>query len=544
MKQHRRVIELIIGMVLITMLPFFFHTPLLGHDQQFHLSNIEVLSNYLSWDIWKQGFHIIPEIANNLGYGIGIFYPILPHLLGAVIYKILSIFGFASISSIYTLYFLVISLSSIIVYFISLEIQEKKKIALLSAIFYMTMPYLLSDLWIRFSLNEIFLLLFFPMIILSLFKLLKGEKKLFYFLFIIGYVGMITSHLVMTLYFTLLLIPFFLLYYKKLRNKISLMPLFIAIGIVSILVLPNIFLFLEHWFMGGYIVFQENMMTSLSLVESEVLHVGDYLFQIVNYDWTCAFHIPIMLILLFFISFVTIIRDKKKLTGYFLVLFGITLFMMSPLFLWSQVPDIFLMIQFPWRLEIALMLAICIIAPLCLSKSSWLDKKWFYFIFVLIYLICQVSYVTKLLNRAYELKDYAYSVNDAMGHQQEYLPIEASDTWEEKQNEVEILEGSANTGVVKNKEKLVFYVKDIDKEVTIELPKLYYLGYQLKDEYGNQYDYQKSRDGYIEAVIDQNGTYTLVYTGTISYRVFRFLRFLFLIFLTGYGIYRMNKSKL
>lgn len=544
MKKHKTMILLIVIVSIVTMLPFFSHEPLLGHDELFHLSNIEVLSKYLSWNTWKQGFHIIPEIANDLGYGIGIFYPILPHLLGATIYKILSLFHLPVIGSIYILYFLVTTLSSIIVYFISLEVQENKKIAFLSAIFYMTAPYLLNDLWIRFSFNEIFLFLFFPMTVLGLFKLLKGEKKTFYIFFILGYIGMITSHLVMSLYFTILLFPFFFIYSKKMTKRECLRPILVSIGVVSIFVLPNIVLFLEHWLTGNYIVFQNHVMTSLSLVESEALHIQDYLIQTANYDWTCAYHIPIILTFLFLISIFMIIRNKKQGLGYFIFLFFISLFMTSSIFPWRLLPDILLMIQFPWRLEIALLLSLCIIGPFCLERVSWFNKKGICIIFVIIYLVSQVPFMTKLLNRPYELKYYSYTANDAMGHQQEYLPVESEHNWKYKHKRVEVINGSAHTEIVENNEKFVFYVNDIDKQVTIEIPKLYYLGYQLQDEYGNDYTYKKSQDGYIKAVIDQNSTYTLTYRGTNLYRFFRMMRFLFLIFICGYGIYRMNRSKI
>ncbi len=56
----------------------------IGDDGFFHLANIKVIADGLPFSIFSK---ILPDIANNFGFGVGIFYPPLPHIVGAFIYK-------------------------------------------------------------------------------------------------------------------------------------------------------------------------------------------------------------------------------------------------------------------------------------------------------------------------------------------------------------------------------------------------------------------------------------------------------------------------
>ena len=53
-----------------------------AHDLPFHLANVEnLIKNDLKADL------IMPNIGNDLGYGLYIFYPKLPHLIYSRIWK-------------------------------------------------------------------------------------------------------------------------------------------------------------------------------------------------------------------------------------------------------------------------------------------------------------------------------------------------------------------------------------------------------------------------------------------------------------------------
>ena len=51
------------------------------------------------------------------------------------------------------------------------------------------------------------------------------------------------------------------------------------------------------------------------------------------------------------------------------------------------------------------------------------------------------------------------------------------------------------------------YIKNIEEELTIEFPRIYYLGYRLTDNKNNTYKLTKSNNGLLSAKIKNDGTY-------------------------------------
>lgn len=524
MKKKKKILLILLLLQVIVLFPIFFDTLKLGHDMKFHLANIDLLSRYLNFDMWKQGFHIMPEMASNLGYGIGIFYPILPHLLCAIINRIYETFNVSTIWSLYTMYFIISYGSSILVYLIASKVHQNKILSIISACIYVTMPYFLGNLFIRFALNEIMAFFFFLVIILSLFYLIQENKKRFYILFVLGYIGMISSHLMITIFGTILLMIFVLIYRNELLTKVNIKAIVKAVIIVSIWVLPDVILLLIHQLDGGYIVFGENTMTSLCLVNSERLNLQQLFLIKNNYDWDVAYHIPIIVLFLSIVSIVYYIKNRKNLNQksiLFFIIFGIiSLFMTSILFPWNYMPDFLLMVQFPWRLEGFFIIAISVLAPIYLlyfkNKNSLIK---FSIITLLLITISVVPFISSIKNRIYLFDEY--TVDNGMGHQHEYLPLEL-----DYDNIItDIISENSNVKIIKNDgANLTFSVSNIKNKETFILPKLFYYGYQLVDKNGKHYELERSRDGYLEVVLDKNGTYILSYTGTISYQILRWFR--------------------
>ena len=111
--------------------------------------------------------------------------------------------------------------------------------------------------------------------------------------------------------------------------------------------------------------------------------------------------------------------------------------------------------------------------------------------------------------------EYRYS----LGFQSEYLPTSCPVTYiQERNNGILILEGDAFIDILKDDvPNLVFQVNKIDEEVVLELPRIYYLGYVLKDEQGNSIFLEESEYGFLKATLSKEGKYTLSYEGT-NYR--------------------------
>lgn len=523
MKKH---IKILIGLALfqlIILLPIMIAPAKLGHDMTFHLANVELLSQHLNFDMWKQGFHIMPDMIGNLGYGIGIFYPILPHLLCAVVAWIFHWFHIPTLYAVYTVFFAVAWGSSILVYMLAKKFHKNDFAAILSALIYTTMPYFLSNFFIRFALNEIMCIFFFLMVLLSLFYLVEEKKKQFYLFFILGYIGMISSHLTLTIFATMILFIFILVYRNEIVTKVNLKRLLIVVLVVSIWVLPDVVLLLIHQLDGNYTVFLDNTMTSLGLVNGERLTWQQFFINRNSLDWNVAYYIPLYIYLLCMISIVVFFRKKEKILIkpmlFYTIVAIVTLILMTPLFSWEFVPKILLMIQFPWRLESFFLLSISILAPIMVLFFKEKDQKKVSVIILIALLISTIPFLIQLRNRIYPLS--SYTVDDGLGHQQEYLPA-----YFDKENLLSDIESSSSIATIKknNADQLVFEVSYMNGKDIFTLPKLFYYGYELTDQDGNYYPLKRSNDGYLQVTLEKEGTYELNYTGTTSYQILRLLR--------------------
>jgi len=125
-----------------------------AHDLEFHASNMIAMAGEISFKNLIPG-KILPSLVNNLGYGVNIFYPSLPHLIGAYVYKVVG-----SIPLTFKLLsFFLINLSGIAMYEFVRIVFKNKKQALMSAVTYISMPYFFADFFIRCAWNECFLFL-------------------------------------------------------------------------------------------------------------------------------------------------------------------------------------------------------------------------------------------------------------------------------------------------------------------------------------------------------------------------------------------------
>ena len=201
---------------IILVMPLISKKYFYGHDVLYHISNIETIKN----DLLNLNFsHIASSIANNFGYGGAIFYPKLPHLFSALIAIPISIVGMSGVYAMKISQILVVFLSAFFMYRLLISVLKNKNIALLGSIFYITMPYFMTNIYVRSSFNETFTFLFMPIIIQGLVYLFQKQYNKFYLYFILGYLGMMNSHLVLSVYFTILVCIFLLLNIKRVLNK-------------------------------------------------------------------------------------------------------------------------------------------------------------------------------------------------------------------------------------------------------------------------------------------------------------------------------------
>ncbi|MDO5481188.1 MAG: hypothetical protein Q4F60_02490, partial [Candidatus Saccharibacteria bacterium] len=104
-----------------------------------------------------------------------------------------------------------------------------------------------------------------------------------------------------------------------------------------------------------------------------------------------------------------------------------------------------------------------------------------------------------------------------------------------------VISGSATISDVKSRTPyLSFSVSELTSDITIELPRLYYLGYKITTKSGENIPYVESPNGFVQIKISSPETITVEYTNTNLVKLSRFLAFATSLYL-GYLIVLKNK---
>lgn len=520
---------------LFIFMPFISKRFAYGHDTMYHIAQIDSLTE----GIKALNFTKISSIiGNSFGYGSSIFYPKLPHYICVLINLIL--YKFNVIYSINIYYIIISILSSIFMYKLFILLTNNKKASLLTSITYITMPYYISEVFVRGALNEFLILLFIPIVFIGLINLINNNRKEFYIYFTIGYIGLINSHLVLTVYLTILIIIFLLINIKEYIKRIK--DLIVSSIIILIYTLPNIVLLLQHKLTNYYVVFDPKLMNlSSKLVQKNGLSIINLLSP-GGMSVYCFISIPILIT--FIIGIIYILKNNNKIFKGIL-LFTITSILLSlKIFPYNILPKLLLSIQFAFRNSCFIIFGVSIISGLGIHslKNKTLDKIIYPLIIIL--LIISSFYINKSDFRDISKEESNYDIYAGIGWNREYLTkytFNNMDYFMNRDNSIKTSSGEIehlNTAFP----SLKFKIKNIDK-ATIEIPRLYYLGYRVREKINNKYyniDYKCNNKGFIEFDIKEDGIVEIDYIGTKAYNLFRVIRLLFSVYL----IYILRKKRI
>lgn len=542
-------IILILLITTILLLELFISERYFGHDTTFHIANIFTISKNISLKSIF-GTKLITFPCNQFGYGTAYFYPRLPHLTGAYLYLITK--------NIYTsmniIYFITTFLSGAATYFLSKKVFNNKKIAVISAVIYLTVPYHISEIYIRDAFAENFMFLAAPLIFLGLYHLKDKEYKKFYITFILGYVIGMYSHLVSMVFCTIFVGLFILFNYKSFLKKEKIKALIKSSLIVTGLTLPFLITVIEYKLTNTYTVFLSDTFASRMGVISRALEVKQFINQEPMYDKIKPFF-NYTTIILFTITTIMLlvkkIKYRKQLIPMLLIIIVLINFISSKV-LWENIPDIFIMLQFPWRLLVFLSLFIALYSPACLLTKININKTFKKIIFCLLVSLITMEGISNISYYGnYVLTiEQTIKVRSAMGYQLEYLPIQTNQIKDRKylyfsyveKREKGILIDDNNTKITTEiiKEEfpnLTFKIDNIEEKTSIELPRVYYLGYTLKDENGNKIKLYNNERGFLGADITKSGEYKLYHDNTIPEKIANIIGILTL----GFCIFKLVK---
>lgn len=513
----------IIGIFLVSillLLPMFLSPYLENDDTWFHIMNIGLIKNAITENFWN-GFtlRILPYIAHNFGYGTRLFYPPLSHTLGAYITYFGEFFSLNILDSLKVFHFLGMFVSGLTMYFCAYRFHKERRVSFLSSVIYMASSYHLSEIYVRDALGESLVFIFLPLIIVSVKELLEGNKKIFYPCFIIGYVGGILTHFTMMIYITLILGGSMLFFYRKIFQKDFLIPFLKGCAIVFLLTAFFFEPMFEHKLFGHYMVYKKWYM-SLG-----IWHTALWGYEYIINDPISTMSYRFSIVTLFLLGF-TIYKYRKKLweDSYKLVtLFLIFSFWASTrYFPWFFMPYTLFMIQFGWRLVILVIFGVSIIAPIVLKEKQ--NK------YLLIGLSLLIIASGLILPNNHRPNLDLEKINDAavMGWQQEYLPEniggeeEKKAYYENREEDILITNGSGRVKILENKVPYLKFEVTSEEKVTIELPRIFYFGYALRNEKKEPQKLYESEFGFVSTQVD-SGIYELDFEGSIAYNICKWI---------------------
>ena len=517
-KSIKKYVFIIFIITLFLFLKLFLKSRYLGHDTTFHVPNITALSKTISLNNLF-GNNIVQLSSNLSGYGTWLFYPKIPHLLAAYLYKITNNIYL----SMNIVYFITTFISGVLMFFLGKKIYKNNNIALLSSVIYLTISYRLLNIFVRDAFAENFMFVSIPLIFLGLIYLKEKNIKKFYIYFSLGCLLGIYSHLLLTFY-CFFFVLFYILYNHKIYfKKDKFIPLLKCTIFIFLLSLPFIITIIEHKFINTYSLFLNPKFTSRNTVLNNNLYPYQIFIPNTKFD-DFKFSINIVISILLFFNFTYYIYkkiNKKKVNNESLYILSIVVLviLICSKTIWKYIPKIFILIQFPWRLMTFLAFVVSIYSLYNISnlyKKSKIKKKWnISFVIAIIFLVSVAIY------NEYYFSDYSDDINTlstsiySMGHGLEYLPFDQVKNYENLYKEYNIRCNKCENEIIEdNFPNMIFKISNIEKVDSVILPRTYYLGYELKDDDGNKIKLVMSEDGYLEANINKNGTYHLQYRKT------------------------------
>lgn len=550
--KHKKIVSYgtILIVAIIICIPLFSkYMNIVGDDGIQHISRLMGTASSI-----KEGtiFPVImSEFCNGFGYSWNIFYspltaylPLLFSIITSSIIVCLKLFMFATIL-----------FSGIFMFKLVRVLSNSYLAALLAALIYMTAPYHLTDLYHRVAVAELASFVFLPMIFLGIHSIFEKQYKKSYY-FALGAVGLILSHNVIAFYTVIIGVIYVAIQYKKLKDKEVLKHLAMNVGIILLCVSFYLLPLLQHYFAATYEVFVQGRMFSTNTLISSKLGILDLF---ITRPYGMIFHIglPIILgILLLFIYRKKVHLKHKKTLSIFLVLGLISIFMSTKLFPFEYLPQTFKMLQFQWRMLEFANFFLSIIAGITISMYMH-DKKnkknIILEVALLLYtLILLLSVTTTVMIPAQKedslKKSTAITANNTRLHPNcatfEYLPKKAYQNISyliDRTQDVKIIQGEVTLrNQIKKNSHLTFEIENSQENTKLELPYIYYLGYNVKliENTGNKLviPVEESDNGMLSITIpsSEKGMIEVNYTGTNLMKLSYVLTGLGIVFL---GIY-------
>lgn len=411
----------------------------------------------------------VPDMGYGFGFPLFNYYPPLPYLFG----QLVRVLGFSFADTVKIVFVFAFIASGITMYFLGKEFFptdikfRNVKLwvgGILPAVFYIWAPYHAVDIYVRGAMNEAWALIWFPVILLTSYKLILDKNSLvtkWLILLSVSWFGILTSHNLMVLIFTPIFAAWCLIWIVKgkMWTRITqlLMSGILAFGLAAFFTLP---VALESKYVQtntlvqGYYEYVAHFATINQLLISRFWGYGPSVWLEEDKMSFQVGHVHWVLSVIIFALIVTRLMKKEKpgnlllATCYMLLIGWVAAFMahLRSTPIWQMLPPL-KFVQFPWRF-----LAIVILAFSFISGSLYtlLSKRLavvFSIVIVFVLLLINWNYFRPEHGKLGPLTDAEKFSGAAWGLQQtagiyDYLPVDAKQAPQEPQKTLaEIITG-------------------------------------------------------------------------------------------------------
>ena len=384
------------------------------------------------------------------------------------------------------------------------RISNNNYATILGSIIYAFAPYRLVDMYERGALGETLAFIFIPIVVYGIYEILFKNKKKYHVL-VIGMTGLILSHIVSAYITILLLIIFCILNIKQLFKEKRILYLLLATLITLLLTsyfsIPMLEQMLSQKFYYSNTSNIQEFVLSNRTVPIYLLFIGIPNFRRALFK---KFWVPSGIGIIFIYIIYKKIKHKEiknKFINQSVIISIITLLLttITPFWKLNITKKLLFMIQFPWRLYMI---------PTVLLTISGNKINTIRNIFIIsMASVISMTAISILPKRITEVKEYDASYS-------EYLPVEIN---KEFINRRELITSNNPLEYTIKKEKLNLEItfKQKEKNTEIELPLIYYKGYEAKLE-NQKLNMYKTNNGLVGIKINdiKEGKIRISYVGT------------------------------
>ncbi len=484
------------------------------HDIGFHyarmLSLIQTIKN-------GDFLALIHDAFYGYGYALGIFYGNFFFYFPALF----TILGLPAMLS-YKILYLFINIGTLLIaYYVSRKIIPSQKIALLLTFLYTFSEYRLYDVFVRGAIGETLSFMVVPLVLLGLYEIIYGDSKKWYY-FTLGFVFLLVSHLITTIVMAIFASILFLFHIPRFVKEKKRFYHLVLSGIVGVC-LAAFFLFpmLEQYFCSSISIFTQG---SIYLPSGAATPIR-YLF-LPGWFFSCYLGLSILLLLpiRFLLSAKKVEKEDRNLLSFStcLLILGVLIWLStSDLFPWKIVDHMLSFLQFPWRLLLFSTL-FCSFAIGINLFLLWKNGKQKLVKRLAIFILLTCFFGNALYSFQYGVRKEHYESfpENEIGNG-EYLPS-GTDQVLLRNLKPEVTSNNPNLEISYEKVGTSISVQyqnhsnDQKEDTYVEVPLLYYLGYQIEP----NYHLTKGNHNLIRVGVDQEaGEFQISYQGTMIQKV-------------------------